>query len=90
MQTGCKYGMYSLRRTFYPQFMEDEDWQERELGIQFALILLGKCDELWVFATVSVAVWLGKSPRQKAEYLLDILTPDVRRFSDDRLYALYS
>lgn len=33
----------------YPQFMEDEDWQERELGIQFALILLGKCDELWVF-----------------------------------------
>jgi hypothetical protein len=33
----------------YPQFMEDKDWQERELGLRFALILLGKCDELWVF-----------------------------------------
>ena len=33
----------------YPQFMDDEDGQQRELGLHFALILLGKCDELWVF-----------------------------------------
>jgi hypothetical protein len=33
----------------YPQFMDDEDKEERELGLRFALILLGKCDELWVF-----------------------------------------
>jgi hypothetical protein len=33
----------------YPQFMDDEDEEERELGLRFALILLGKCDELWVF-----------------------------------------
>ncbi len=33
----------------YPQFMDDEDRQQRELAIRFALILLGKCDELWVF-----------------------------------------
>ena len=29
--------------------IRDRDWQERELGIRFALILLGKCDELWIF-----------------------------------------
>lgn len=32
----------------YPQFMDDDDKQQRELGIRFALIWLGKCDELWV------------------------------------------
>jgi hypothetical protein len=33
----------------YPQFMDDDDKQQREMGILFALILLDKCDELWVF-----------------------------------------
>ena len=32
----------------YPQFMDDNNKQERELGLFFALVLLGKCDELWV------------------------------------------
>lgn len=33
----------------YPQFMDDDDKKQRELGLSFALVLLGKCDELWVF-----------------------------------------
>ena len=33
----------------YPQFMDDEDKEQRRQGIRFALILLAKCDELWVF-----------------------------------------
>ena len=33
----------------YPQFMDDDDRETRERGIFFALVLLGKCDELWVF-----------------------------------------
>ncbi len=38
----------------YPQFMDDADKSEREQGLFFALVLLGKCDELWVFGeTVS-------------------------------------
>jgi hypothetical protein len=37
----------------YPQFMDDGDKAQRELGLRFALILLGKCDELWVFGTPS-------------------------------------
>jgi hypothetical protein len=37
----------------YPQFLDDEDMDERELGLRFALIILGKCEELWVFDKVS-------------------------------------
>lgn len=33
----------------YPQFMDDGDKEQRELGLFFALVLLGKCDEIWVF-----------------------------------------
>ena len=33
----------------YPQFMDDSDKEQRELGLFFALVLLGKCDELWIF-----------------------------------------
>ena len=33
----------------YPQFMDDDDKTQREQGLFFALVILGKCDELWVF-----------------------------------------
>jgi len=33
----------------YPQFMDDDDKEQRELGLRFALTLLTKCEELWVF-----------------------------------------
>ncbi|GHU38146.1 hypothetical protein FACS1894105_11600 [Clostridia bacterium] len=33
----------------YPRFMDDNDKKQRELGLFFALVLLGKADELWVF-----------------------------------------
>ena len=36
----------------YPQFMDD-DRDQRGLGLFFALVLLGKCDELWVFGKPS-------------------------------------
>ena len=37
----------------YPQFMDDDDKEQRELALFFALVLLGKCDELWVFGKLS-------------------------------------
>jgi len=33
----------------FPQFLDDDCPEERELGLTFALELLGKADELWVF-----------------------------------------
>jgi len=36
----------------YPQVLEDTNSDERELGLTYGLIWLGKCDELWVFGDV--------------------------------------
>ena len=35
----------------YPQFMKEED--ERDLGLFFGIVLLGKCQEVWVFGLPS-------------------------------------
>lgn len=35
----------------YPQFLQDDDKDERKLGIEMGLVLLTRCDELWVFGT---------------------------------------
>ena len=35
----------------YPQFMDEED--ERDLGLFFGIVLLGKCQEVWVFGPPS-------------------------------------
>jgi len=41
----------------YPQFMDDSDKESREMGLSFALILLSKCDAVWVFGdTVSAGM----------------------------------
>ena len=33
----------------FPQFLDDDDRQQRELGLFFALVLLSKCEEIWAF-----------------------------------------
>ena len=35
----------------FPQFMDDCDREQRELGLFFALVMLCKCDEVWVFGS---------------------------------------
>ena len=35
----------------YPQFLDDTNTEERQLGLFFGLVLLRKCEELWVFGT---------------------------------------
>lgn len=33
----------------YPQVLDEDDPSDRELGLFFGIVWLGKCDELWVF-----------------------------------------
>jgi hypothetical protein len=40
----------------YPQILNDNDPEERELGLLFGLALLRECDEVWVFGEVSPGV----------------------------------
>ena len=51
----------------FPQFMDDDDAEQRKLGLRFALILLGKCDELWVFGekiSAGMAAEIDKAKRR--------------------------
>lgn len=34
---------------FFPQFMNDGIWRERELAMFMNIVLLSKCSEVWVF-----------------------------------------
>lgn len=36
----------------FPQFMDDDIPQERELAMFMNMVLLGKCNELWVFGDI--------------------------------------
>jgi hypothetical protein len=33
----------------YPQFLNDDDPKERELGLLFGKILMDRCEEVWIF-----------------------------------------
>jgi hypothetical protein len=35
----------------YPQFMKDDDSNERKLALEMGLVLLGRCKELWYFGS---------------------------------------
>lgn len=35
----------------YPQFMNENDPADRELGMFFGLVLLSKCEQMWVFGS---------------------------------------
>lgn len=37
----------------YPQILDDNNSDERELGLSFGLALLQMCDEVWVFGKVT-------------------------------------
>lgn len=57
----------------FPQFMNDDNPDERELALFMAVILLGKCDELWVFGDnvsegMSVEIEVAKKRRQAIRY----------------------
>lgn len=57
----------------FPQFMNDDDPVERELAIFMDVILLGKCDELWVFGDrvtegMKVEIDVARKRRQPIRY----------------------
>jgi hypothetical protein len=50
----CKYAVAQncipfAPHLFFPQFMNDENPKERDMAFKMNHIMLGNCDELWVF-----------------------------------------
>jgi hypothetical protein len=65
----------------YPQFIDEET--ERWLGLKMGIVLLGKCEEIWVFGDViSSGMYLeiekAKKMRKKIRYFTDDLKEACR------------
>lgn len=57
----------------FPQFMDDNNEQERDLAIFMDIILMGKCQEVWVLGDVisrgmSIEIEKAKKRRQPVRY----------------------
>jgi hypothetical protein len=54
-----RYGRYAVTKRqvpiiphlMYPRFLNEDMHEERQLGLDMGLILLSKCQELWVFGS---------------------------------------
>ena len=52
-----RYGRFAVSKNtipvipilMYPQFLEDDDPDDRKLGLEMGLVLLERCREVWVF-----------------------------------------
>lgn len=54
----------------FPQFLDDEDKSQRELGLFFGMVFLAKCKEIWVFKVCNkisdgMAVEIEKAKQRK-------------------------
>lgn len=52
----CRFALHKKCIPFaphilFPQFMDDDDKEQRELGILFGLVIMSKCQEVWVFGS---------------------------------------
>lgn len=61
-----RYCRYAVNKGFipiaphllFPQFMNDNDSEERKLAIEMNLEILQKCSELWVFGRgITIGMW---------------------------------
>lgn len=57
----------------FPQFMDDTDEKERDLAIFMDIVLMGKCQEVWVLGDVfskgmSIEIEKAKKRRQPIRY----------------------
>ena len=54
-----RYGRYAVTKEqvpiiphlMYTQFLNEDSYEERQLGLEMGLILLSKCQEIWVFGS---------------------------------------
>lgn len=67
----------------FPQFLNDNDLLERELGLHFGNVLMSKCSEVWVFgeiisAGMDVEIRRAKRKNYKMRYFSSNLKEAVK------------
>ena len=67
----------------FPQFMDDTNPQERELGLFFGNALMSKCSEVWVFGSVISPGMQTEIKRARwKNYRLRYFTKDLKEVQD--------
>lgn len=62
----------------YPQFMDDADPAERSLALFMGIVLLGKCDQMWVFGKViSAGMKVEIEKAEKKKMLIRYFTEEL-------------
>lgn len=61
----------------YPQFMDERNPTDRELGLFFGLVLLSKCDQVWVFGSMISSGMAREIRKAKAKGI------PIRYFTED-------
>ncbi len=73
----------------YPQFLNDDNPAERDLGMFFAKVLMGRCDEVWFFSDsgYSSGMLSEYSYALKRGYLIRRFTEDCREITQGKRNA---
>lgn len=68
----------------FPQFLNDNDMMERELGLHFGNVLMSHCSEVWVFGEVISAGMDAEIRRaRRKNYRLRYFSSDLKEVSQD-------
>lgn len=91
IEAARKYSRYAVGAGYipiaphllFPQFMNDADPKERELGLFFGNALMSKCSEVWVFGKTISAGMEAEIRRAKwKNYRLRYFTEDFQEVQD--------
>lgn len=89
VENAKRYGLFAIQNGYVPYiahlaicgFLEDNNPNEREIGIQADAVMLKRCDELWVFGDritqgMSSEIQLFKDMNKPIKYF-DITNPEI-------------
>ena len=83
MQNARRYSRFAVENgaipvaphLLFPQFLDDRKPAERAVGIFAGLVLLGKCDQLWVFgSTISTGMAAEIEKAEKRDMVIRYFT----------------
>jgi len=68
----------------FPQFLNDNDLTERELGLHFGNVLMSHCSEIWVFGeTISAGMNAEIRRAKRKNYRLRYFGSDLKEVTEN-------
>lgn len=67
----------------YPQFLDDTDDDDRNLGLFFGNVLMGKCHEVWVFGSrISSGMEAEITRAKRKNYMIRHFSTDLKEVTE--------